>query len=216
MSRHPSRSLVSIVATGSDNQRGFCHGLKVCLLALPRVIRHPLGLSSLSLSTTTPYLAWIFPRSNIRVLSSCLRLHVCEDSTRIPSASNTTSFARPPSSKWSLVVSAESLCSKIIVRPFAKGSSSWDKAIKCTLRLPPQRDSRLFSQEMFSVVQGNSTLNRRGFFGKLENFTVQTFFHSFKFPTLIYKFTPFDIRVNNGLVADTGELTSTDLEDVKI
>lgn len=134
---------------------------------------------------------------------------VCKDSTRIPSASNTTSFARPPSSKWSPVVLAESLCSKIVVRPFAKGSSSRDKAIKWTLRLPPQRDSRREGSSLEKCFQLFKGIQRWivEVFWQIRKFHSSNFFEISQFQVSDisrYKFTPVDIRVNNGFVACTG------------
>lgn len=89
MSRHPSRSLVSTVATGSDNQQGFCLGLKVCLLALPCATRHLLSFSSSTLSTTTT-LPGYFPGP----ISALFRLvYVFTCALTKPSAFNTTSFS---------------------------------------------------------------------------------------------------------------------------
>lgn len=97
MSRYPSRSLVSIVATGSDNQRRrFCLNMEVCLLAFP----HAIPPSSPFYRQLYPILCLEYfpgPISALsRLVSPCLRPHVCA-SANYPSPFNTTSLSLPPS-----------------------------------------------------------------------------------------------------------------------
>lgn len=94
MSRYPSRSLVSIVATGSDNQRRFCLNVEVCLLAFPHAI-----------PPSSPFYRQLYPTLCLeyfpgpisalsRLVSPCLRPHVCA-SANYPSPFNTTSLSLP-------------------------------------------------------------------------------------------------------------------------
>lgn len=132
MSRHPSRSLVSTVATGSDNQRGFCLGLKVRLLALPRAI---FAVSSSSVLTTTLLSLDISPVQYPHCLVLFRLVYVLACASTNPSAFDTASFAYPPPLRSSRCVLAEFMLENHPL-PLPAASSPRDKAIKCTLRLP--------------------------------------------------------------------------------
>lgn len=134
MSRYPSRSLVSIVATGSDNQRRrFCLNMEVCLLAFP----HAIPPSSPFYRQLYPILCLEYfpgPISALsRLVSPCLRPHVCA-SANYPSPFNTTSLSL--SSSVLPRALAEFMLENHLLCPLSSSDlRPRDKAIKRTLRL---------------------------------------------------------------------------------